>query len=215
MRSSAETLLNILKDILDFSKIEAGKLELENIPFDLPLMVEEVAELLAEGAQNKGLEFVCTVSPEVPRMVQGDPNRLRQILMNLLSNAIKFTDAGEVVTRAALVQDRGEAVVVRFEVQDSGIGIESEVEDQIFEDFRQADGSTTRNFGGTGLGLAIAKRLVDMMGGDGIGLRSEPGQGSTFWFTVRLQKLKDPTLAETDPGFCLKVSGFEYRGGQH
>ena len=204
VRSSAETLLNILKDILDFSKIEAGKLELENIPFDLPLTLEEVAELLAEGAQNKGLEFVCAVAPEVPRLVQGDPNRLRQILMNLLSNAIKFTDAGEVVTRAELVQDQGEAVVVRVEVQDSGIGIDPEAQDQIFEDFRQADGSTTRNFGGTGLGLAIAKRLVDMMGGDGIGLRSQPGQGSTFWFTVRLQKLKDPTPDEADPGFCLR-----------
>lgn len=203
LRSSAEILLQILKDILDFSKIEAGKLELEYIPFDLPLMVEEVVELLTEGAQTKGLELICAVAPEVPHIVQGDPNRLQQILMNLLSNAIKFTPSGEVVVRVDLVEDQEQGIVLRFEVADTGIGIEPEVQTLIFEDFRQADGTTTRNYGGTGLGLAIAKRLVEMMGGS-IALRSQPGRGSTFWFTICLQKPKDTGHAAQDLGVCLQ-----------
>ncbi len=201
--SSAKTLLNILNDILDFSKIEAGKLELEQITFDLPLLVEEVVELLAEGAQTKGLEFICSLAPGLPRLVQGDPNRLRQILMNLLSNAIKFTSSGEVVVRVDLVEDKGEEVRVGIEVQDTGIGIESEAQAQIFESFHQADGSTTRNFGGTGLGLAIVKRLTEMMDGT-VTLKSEPGRGSTFRCTVRLQKFNEAPLTEHQPSFCLQ-----------
>jgi signal transduction histidine kinase/CheY-like chemotaxis protein/HPt (histidine-containing phosphotransfer) domain-containing protein len=201
--SSAETLLGILNDILDLSKIEADKLELEEIPFDLSRMVEEVLALLAEGAQAKGLELVCAVAPNAPHLLKGDHNRLRQILMNLLGNAIKFTFSGEVVARVELVEDLGQEVMVRFEVQDTGIGIEPEVQAQIFDDFCQADGSTTRNFGGTGLGLSIAQRLTKMMGGD-IAVTSQPGQGSTFWFTVRLQKLEEPGQEEEDIGFCLQ-----------
>ena len=203
VRSSAEILLNIINDILDLSKIEAGKLELDELPFDLHLMVEEVVKLLAEGAQTKGLELICAIAPDLPRMVKGDHNRLRQIFMNLLSNAIKFTPSGEVVVRVEMEDDLAEAATLRFEVTDSGIGIEPEALSKIFEDFRQGDGSTTRNFGGSGLGLAIAKRLVKMMGGDDIGVRSCPGQGSTFWFILCLQKVKDFGVAKPD-GFYLK-----------
>jgi two-component system sensor histidine kinase/response regulator len=197
-------LLGILNDILDLSKIEAGKLELEEIAFDLPLMVEEVVELLAEGAEAKGLEFICAVEPEVPHMVRGDANRLRQILMNLLSNAIKFTPSGEVVVRVGLEGEENETARLRFEVADTGIGIDPEAQAQIFEDFRQADGSTTRTFGGTGLGLAIARRLVKLMGGDGIGVRSIPGKGSTFWFSLCLDKVKDHGQSEPSPDFYLR-----------
>ncbi len=193
-RESADALLNVLNDILDFSKIEAGQFQLETIDFDLPSVVEGVAQTSAARAEIKGLEMVSYVDPAVPAMVKGDPGRLRQILVNLVENAIKFTEHGEVLIRTELVEETVSAdpeharVTVRFSVTDTGIGIPPERKQAIFERFVQADGSTTRRFGGTGLGLTISKQLAEMMGGE-MGVESEPGKGSTFWFTVPFEKM--------------------------
>jgi PAS domain S-box-containing protein len=187
LRGSGEALLTLINDILDFSKIEAGKLEIEVIDFDLHTVVEEAVNLLAERAHNKKLELAYLIHPEVPGAVRGDPGRLRQILINLVGNAIKFTQSGEVILRARLAGQEGDSRTVRFEVTDTGIGIDPEARDRLFQPFTQAEGSTTRKFGGTGLGLAISRQLTELMDGQ-IGVESEPGKGSTFWFTVRLQK---------------------------
>ncbi|MEX0835521.1 MAG: PAS domain S-box protein [Nitriliruptor sp.] len=186
VRSSADALLSIINDILDFSKIEAGKLDLEIVDIDLHTLVEEVADLLAPRAHAKGLELATLVRPEVPPAVRGDPGRLRQILLNLLSNAVKFTDAGEVVVRATASDVTDEDAAIRFQVSDTGIGIDPADQDRLFDPFSQADSSTTRTHGGTGLGLAICRRLVELLGGE-LTLDSEPGRGSTFEFTVRLR----------------------------
>jgi signal transduction histidine kinase/DNA-binding response OmpR family regulator len=191
---SGEALLAIINDILDFSKIEAGKLDLEQLDFDLRTVIEEVVVLLAERADSKGLEVACLVYHDVPTALRGDPGRLRQILMNLVGNAIKFTAQGEVVVRARLAEAMADTVLVRFEVSDTGVGIAPEARERLFQSFSQADSSTTRQYGGTGLGLVIAKQLSEMMGGS-IGVDSTPGQGSTFWFTVRLAK--QPGSAQT------------------
>jgi two-component system sensor histidine kinase/response regulator len=180
---AGESLLHIINDILDFSKVEAGKLELDIIDFNLLQVVEEAAELIAEPAQGKGLELLAYCSPELPLNLRGDPTRLRQVLLNLATNAVKFTDRGEVVVRARLEDQSTDHAVVRFEVTDTGIGLDSEDRSRLFEPFSQADSSTTRRFGGTGLGLAICRQLVTLMGGQ-LGVDSELGQGSTFWFTV-------------------------------
>jgi len=191
VRGSGEALLTIINDILDFSKIEAGKLELEEIDFDLRSAVEEVADLLAERAERKGLEIVVAIAPGAPGPVRGDPGRLRQVLINLVDNAVKFTDAGEVVVRVAPAgPPEQQPPLVRFEVQDTGVGIEPEITNRLFTSFTQADLSTTRRYGGTGLGLAICRQLSELMGGQ-IGVESEPGRGSTFWFTVRLGVASD------------------------
>ncbi|HEX5850202.1 MAG TPA: response regulator, partial [Rubrobacter sp.] len=187
VRYSGQSLLAILNDILDFSKIEAGSLDLETIDFELRGEVEEVAALLAGRAHEKGLELASFVEPGTPTAVRGDPFRLRQVLTNVLGNAIKFTERGEVTLRAELAEDAPDAATVLFEVSDTGIGMTEEQQARLFRAFTQADASTTRRYGGTGLGLAISKQLVLMMGGE-IGVRSEPGAGSTFWFTTRLQK---------------------------
>jgi CheY-like chemotaxis protein len=187
VRNSAAALLAIINDILDFSKIEAGRLDLESIDFKLCTALEGIADLLAAPAQHKGLRLVCQPARGLPTLVRGDPGRLRQILLNLVDNAIKFTDRGQVMVRTSLAEETDHHVVVRFEVQDTGIGIPPEVHPRLFQSFSQADSSTTRKYGGTGLGLAISKRLAEMMGG-GIGVESTPGQGSTFWFTVRFLK---------------------------
>jgi signal transduction histidine kinase/DNA-binding response OmpR family regulator len=187
VRSSGEALLTIINDILDFSKIEAGKVTLEIADFDLHHAVEGVAELLAGSAQKKGIEFLALIEQDVPRFVAGDSGRYRQVLTNLLGNAAKFTETGEIAIRVSATQLDGEAVLVRTEVSDTGIGIPPEALGRLFQSFSQADSSTTRRYGGTGLGLAISKQLVELMGGE-IACRSEPGEGSTFWFTARFEK---------------------------
>jgi signal transduction histidine kinase/CheY-like chemotaxis protein len=185
VRRSGEALLGIINDILDFSKIEAGRLELELIDFDLRSVMEDVVELLAEEAHGKRLELACLAAPELPPRLRGDPGRLRQILTNLVGNALKFTERGEVVARVAVAEATADGLVLRFEIADTGIGIPPEAQGRLFESFSQVDSSTTRKYGGTGLGLAICKRLAKLMGGQ-IGVDSEPGRGSTFWFTARL-----------------------------
>jgi two-component system, sensor histidine kinase and response regulator len=195
VRTSAESLLGLINNILDFSKIEAGRLELEEIPFDLRQTVEDVCELLAERAHGKGLELTCLMLPEASSLTRGDPGRLRQILLNLIGNAVKFTEHGEVVVRVAVAEDTDADRLLRFEVKDTGIGIDPFTRAKLFTAFTQADGSTTRRYGGTGLGLAIAKQLAEMMGG-AIGIESEPGKGSTFWFTARFGKTSALALPE-------------------
>lgn len=184
VKLSAENLMEIINDILDFSKIEMGRLETESIPFMLRSMLGQTLRTLAVQADQKGLELVFQVDPQVPDSLMGDPGRLRQILLNLLGNAIKFTDQGEIVLQVLLQQELiDDDLLIRFEVHDQGIGISPELQQHIFAPFEQADLSTTKKYGGTGLGLAISKRLAQMMGGE-IGVNSSPGQGSTFWFTV-------------------------------
>ncbi len=184
---SAETLLALINDILDFSKIEAQKLELDTIDFDLRTLVEDVSQMMAKRAQDKGLELVCLIHPDLETELKGDPARLRQVLVNLIGNAIKFTHEGEIVIRAEPVQDVRSQAIISFSVQDTGIGIPADRLAAVFDRFTQADGSTTRKYGGTGLGLTISKQLVEAMGGQ-IGVRSGAGIGSTFWFTLAFQK---------------------------
>ena len=191
VRKSSQALLTIVNDILDFSKIEAGKLHLEMVDFDLRLAVEDALELLAEKAVEKGLELISVIPPEVPLRLAGDPGRLRQILINLIGNAVKFTERGAVVVYARHIRETPDAALIRFEVVDTGIGIPSEKQWQLFQAFSQTDSSTTRKYGGTGLGLAISKQLVEIMGGN-IGVESRPDEGSTFWFTVLFAKRPVP-----------------------
>ncbi len=180
---SGTALLWIINNILDFSKIEAGKLELEHIDFDLRQTMDEVVGLFGEPARAKRVELILNVEETVPAALRGDPGRLRQILTNLISNAIKFTDQGEVIVRAGVVRDDSGHVELRFQVSDTGVGFEPDIQARIFDAFSQADESITRKFGGTGLGLAICKQLVNLFGGS-IGVSSQPGRGSTFWFIV-------------------------------
>ena len=186
---SSDLLLSVINDILDFSKIEAGKIELQNSPFDLQLLIEDSAELFAERAQRKGLELLSSLDSGAVTLYTGDPNRLRQVLTNLLGNAVKFTERGEVVLRVTVEDQQPHQALVRFEVRDTGIGIDSQAQRHIFNSFVQADGSTTRQFGGTGLGLTISKQLIELMGGQ-IGVDSRVGEGAVFWFEVPLDVQK-------------------------
>ena len=193
VRVSANQLLALINDVLDFSKIEAEHLELESVDFELADTVEDALDLFTAPARAKGLVLACFVGHDVPARVRGDPGRLRQVLLNLISNAVKFTSDGEVIVRVEATNDATDrAANVRFEVEDSGIGLAEETVARLFEPFTQADTSTTRRYGGTGLGLAICKRLAAMMGGE-IGLHSEEGKGSRFWFTAKLASARAPS----------------------
>jgi PAS domain S-box-containing protein len=196
IRNCANSLLSIINDILDFSKIESGKLEMENIDFDLRIAVEGTIDFLVIGSEKKGLEFSCFIDPDVPLLLRGDPGRLRQVLINLANNAIKFTKDGEVAISITLDKETDSHATLRFAVRDTGIGIPAGRIKKLFQSFSQVDSSTTRMYGGTGLGLAISKQLAAMMGGQ-IGVESEEGKGSTFWFTVILEK--QPSVRQRVP----------------
>jgi signal transduction histidine kinase/CheY-like chemotaxis protein len=187
VRTSGDALLEIINDILDFSKIEAGRVRMETVDFSPKHVAEEAVELFAEAAANKGLELVLDVDRNVPSVTIGDPGRLRQVLINLVGNAIKFTETGEVVVRVRRVQATGPGALIHFEVDDSGIGLNEQEQAQVFSTYAQIDSSTTRRHGGTGLGLAIARMLTQLMGGE-IGVESEKGAGSRFWFTARFRE---------------------------
>ncbi|MBI5095404.1 MAG: response regulator [Candidatus Hydrogenedentes bacterium] len=187
VRASGESLLGLINDILDFSKIEAGKVVLETLPFDLSSLLDDFASTLAVRAHEKGLELLCAADIDVPVLLQGDPGRLRQILSNLAGNSVKFTPAGEVGIRVSLAEECEDNVLLRFSVRDTGIGIPEDKIGLLFDKFSQVDASTTRKYGGTGLGLAISKQLAELMGGE-VGVESEEGKGSEFWFTARLAK---------------------------
>ena len=183
LHRSALSLLGVINDILDFSKIEAGRLELERVDFDLNELINEVLEILAMRAHGKGIELACLIENGIDTNCIGDPTRIRQILTNLIRNAVKFTDKGEIYVHVEVASKTEKRQVLRFEIKDTGIGIDPSMHEKIFDSFAQADGSTTRKYGGTGLGLAIAKQLVEMMNGR-MELTSALGKGSTFKFTV-------------------------------
>lgn len=195
VRRSGEDLLEVINDILDYSRIEASKLELENIPFDLRSVLEEVVDLLSGRAQSQGLDLAYLIYQNVPVALIGDPIRLRQILTNLVGNALKFTEKGEISIRCSLAGETDNEALIRFDVKDTGIGIPPSEQQRIFRSFYQVDGTSQRKHGGTGLGLPISKQLAAMMGGD-MGVESALGKGSTFWFTVRMNKSADLLKAE-------------------
>lgn len=197
IQASAHALLSLVEDILDISKIEVGKIELEEIDFDLPMLIGSTAKMLRPQGATKGLYLKVEIPPDIPRLVRGDPQHLRQVMINLIGNAIKFTEEGGIEIRLTKLDEQADAVTIRFEVIDTGIGIPSEVQGKIFETFTQADESTTRRYGGTGLGTAISKQLVELMGG-AIKVQSALGQGSRFWFALRFAK--SAVQPETSPG---------------
>ncbi len=204
IRHSGKALLTVVEDILDFSKVEAGMLELEQVEFSPRAIAEDVVDLLARSTQVKGVELVTVGERSLPAVVRGDPGRVRQVLTNLIGNAIKFTQAGEVVVRIAEDDDVGDDAVIRFEVADTGDGIPAEKLDLIFEPFVQADTSTSRKYAGTGLGLAISAQLITLMGGE-CGVTSTLREGSTFWFTIRVERVarqEAPDQVSPDAGLA-------------
>jgi signal transduction histidine kinase/AmiR/NasT family two-component response regulator/HPt (histidine-containing phosphotransfer) domain-containing protein len=203
-RQSGEALLTVISDILDFSKLEADRIELEKCDFSVIQIVNGVVDLLAVGASNRNTTLRAIIDPEVPRQFSGDPGRLRQVLMNLVGNAIKFTEAGSISVSVCKAEPCEDDWLLRFEITDTGMGIDETAQARLFWEFTQADSSTTRQFGGTGLGLAISKRLVEMMGG-AIGVESTPGEGSTFWFTARFNPPSGEAV-EGNPATSAAVS---------
>ena len=196
---SGESLLDILNDILDFSKVEAGKIELEDHDFHLENLIEEVVAVMTARSLNKNVEIAYLIDPSVHDYIRADSTRIRQVLINFISNAIKFTEKGHVLVNVStLSQDKNTKTILKFSVQDTGIGIPHDKKHRLFTAFSQVDASTTRKFGGTGLGLAISKRFTELMGG-GIGFESELGKGSCFWFTVPVVEQNDVTPLAQDP----------------
>jgi len=190
VKSSAVGLLGIINDVLDFSKVDAGKLDLELIPFNLGKMIEDIGTTMSFQSQQKGLQLICPANPIIQQWVKADPGRIRQILTNLIGNAIKFTEQGEVAVYIRVLEQTTEHKLFRFEIKDTGIGIDKLQQQHLFDKFSQADSSTTRKYGGTGLGLSICKKLAELMDGE-IGIDSDIGQGATFWFTLPLLKAKE------------------------
>ena len=199
IRNSGESLLTVINDILDFSKVEAGKLELETLDFNLRNCIESTIELLTAKAQSQKNELATLIYNDVPLYLRGDAGRIQQILTNLIGNAVKFTNNGDIVVRVKKIDESNSFVKLRFSVADTGEGISRAVQEKLFQPFTQSDASTTRKFGGTGLGLSISKRLVEMMNGE-IGVDSEPGKGSTFWFDIALEKQKAPIISQQNEG---------------
>jgi PAS domain S-box-containing protein len=197
IHESAKALLQVINDILDFSKIEAGKLEIERIEFDLHILLDNIVAMVAPKAHEKGLKINYSFAPNLPFKLKGDPGRLRQILLNLMGNAVKFTEKGGVTVQIDRLLELDQKIILRFSIKDTGIGIPHERKNILFQSFSQVDASSTRKYGGTGLGLAIAKQLVEIMGGQ-IDVISEPGQGSTFWFAVALEKMYEAEAPQSD-----------------
>jgi len=206
IRESADHLLAVINDVLDISKIEAGKLEVENIEFDLAPLMERVVSLVRDKAESKRLALQITPVPKLGGRLRGDPTRLSQALLNYLGNAVKFTEQGSVVLSSKVLEEAESRVVLRFEVSDTGIGVDASAIGRLFSAFEQADNSTTRNYGGSGLGLAITRRLAELMGG-AAGVTSVPNQGSTFWFTAILGRSAAPGVVQTKPAAPEAVSG--------
>ena len=206
VRDSAGSLLTVISDVLDLSKIETGKLDLDILDFDLRALFDGLAGTMAPRAEEKHLNFSCLIPENVPTQLRGDPRRLRQVMVNLVGNALKFTSKGEVAVQASLVREGEHNVLLRLSVRDTGIGISAEKQELLFKKFSQVDGSSTRKFGGAGLGLVISRHLVAIMGGE-IGVQSEAGRGSEFWFSVRLEKQTPGQVAKrADPSKPLTVA---------
>lgn len=197
VRSSADALLSLINDVLDFSKIEAGKLELEIADFEPRVLLGEVGDLMALRIEERGLEYVYMVEPDVPVYLRGDPGRVRQILINLIGNAVKFTEVGEIALHVEFMHEQEGDLLLRFSVRDTGIGIAADKAKTVFDSFTQADSSTARKYGGTGLGLAICQQLVEMMEGE-IGVESELGKGTTFWFTAHFARVEKTPVAASE-----------------
>ncbi len=208
MRISSDQLLGVIDDILDFSKIESGKLDLENEPLNLQATIEEACDIAAPRAREKGLELLADMGDDVPLWVRGDVTRLRQVLINFINNAIKFTEKGQILVSAALLQDfaLGTKALLEFRVKDTGIGIPADRQPGLFQSFTQVDASTTRKYGGTGLGLAICKRLAHIMGG-AVGVESTLGEGSTFWFTAQLDYADTPDASQASMFEMASLNG--------
>jgi len=205
IKNSAESLLNIINDILDFSKIESGKLDLEIINFNFANILNDFSASMALRAQDKGLTLNCSVNPKLHSWYKGDPGRIKQVLNNLVGNSIKFTETGKIDLNYDIIEQNNNHNILNITITDTGIGLSSTEKEKLFQRFTQADSSTTRKYGGTGLGLTISKQLIGMMGGE-IGVESELGHGSRFWFTLNLEKIDDPINSVNSTEALVKKS---------